>query len=78
MKQKVVFALMMGIITTGIVSFTLIGVNRGYGPGFVWSWLKSWSIAYVVVLPVILTVSPLVQRVASTLCKERTYATPAE
>jgi hypothetical protein len=71
MKQKVVFALLMGSITTGIVSLTLIGVNRGFGPGFAGAWLKSWAIAYVVVIPVILILSPLVQRVASKLCKDR-------
>ncbi len=79
MKQKVVFALLMGIITTGIVSFTLLGINRGFAPGFAWAWLRSWAIAYVVVIPVILTFSPLVQRVAKrvagNLCRKRAYAT---
>ena len=75
MKQKIVFALLMGIITTGIVSFTLIGVNRGFAPGFVPAWLKSWAIAYVVVIPVILILSPGVQRVANRLCQKKTYAT---
>jgi hypothetical protein len=75
MKQKIVFALLMGIITTGIVSFTLIGVNRGFAPGFTPVWLKSWAIAYVVVIPIILIVSPGVQRLAERLCKKKTYAT---
>ncbi|WP_378411061.1 DUF2798 domain-containing protein [Rhodocytophaga aerolata] len=75
MKQKVVFAMLMGIITTGIVSFTLIVVNRGFAPGFASIWMKSWAIAYFIVIPIILIVSPGVQRVASYLCKEQTYAT---
>ncbi len=76
MKEKVVFALLMGSITTGIVSLTLIAVNRGFGPGFAGAWLKSWAIAYVVVIPVILILSPVVQRLAGRLCrhKERAYA----
>ena len=76
MKQKVVFALLMGSITTGIVSLTLIAVNRGVGPGFAGAWLKSWAIAYVVVIPVILVLSPVVQRFVGKLCKdkERAYA----
>jgi hypothetical protein len=74
MKQKIVFALLMGIITTGIVSFTLIGVNRGFAPGFVPVWLKSWAIAYAVVTPIILILSPGVQRLADRLCRKKTYA----
>lgn len=78
MKQKIVFALMMGIVTTGIVSFTLLGVNRGFAPGFASIWMKSWAIAYVVVIPIILIVSPHVQRIASYLCKEEKYVTQNE
>ncbi len=63
--------MLMGIITTGIVSFTLIWVNRGLAPGFVRVWLRSWVVAYIVVIPVILTVSPKVQRVANYLCRKR-------
>jgi hypothetical protein len=29
MKNKIAFALIMGIVTTGIISFTLISVNIG-------------------------------------------------
>ncbi len=79
MKQKVVFTLLMGLVTTGIVSFTLLGINRGVTPGFAWAWLKSWAIAYAVVVPTILLLSPLVQRVAQrvagNLCRKRAYAT---
>ncbi len=76
MKEKVVFAMLMGSISTGIVSFTLIGINRGFMPGFGWAWLKSWTIAYIVVIPIILIISPLLQRVVRNLCKpRRKYAT---
>lgn len=34
MKNKIVFALIMGIITTGIISFTLITVNIGFTDAF--------------------------------------------
>jgi len=30
MRHKIAFALIMGIITTGIISFTLIAVNVGF------------------------------------------------
>jgi hypothetical protein len=34
MKRKIAFALLMGIITTGIISFSLIAINVGLGEGF--------------------------------------------
>jgi hypothetical protein len=61
MKQKIAFALIMGVITTGIISFTLISINFGYGPKFLFVWLKSWMIAYLVAIPVILLIAPKVQ-----------------
>ena len=30
LKRKIAFALLMGIVTTGIISFVLIALNRGF------------------------------------------------
>lgn len=62
MKNKIAFAMIMGIITTGIISFTLVSVNIGYSDKFLKIWLRSWGLAYLVVIPVILLVSPPVQK----------------
>lgn len=62
MKRKVVFALLMGIITTGIISFSLIAINLGFGELFLKIWLKSWVMAYLIIIPVILIVSPRLQK----------------
>lgn len=56
------FALLMGIITTGIISFTLISVNIGYQVNFLQIWLRSWAMAYIVVIPAILVIGPRVQK----------------
>ena len=61
MKQKIAFAMIMGVITTGIISFTLISMNVGFADHFVKTWLKSWVMAYVVVIPCILAIAPRVQ-----------------
>lgn len=74
MKNKIAFALIMGIITTGIISFTLISVNIGYTEKFFRIWLKSWGIAYLVVIPAILIIGPRVQNLVSKLLKEKTEA----
>jgi hypothetical protein len=62
MKNKIAFALIMGIITTCIISFTLISINIGFNAHFLKTWLKSWGMAYVVVIPAILIIAPRVQR----------------
>ncbi len=69
MKNKIAFALIMGSITTGLISFTLISINIGFAKSFLQIWLKSWGIAYLVVIPVILIVGPLVQQVVNKYIK---------
>ncbi|MDX0598661.1 DUF2798 domain-containing protein [Sinorhizobium medicae] len=60
-KRKIAFALSMGIVTTGLISFTLLALNLGFLSGFVLTWLRSWSIAYLIVIPAILLVGPRLQ-----------------
>lgn len=60
-KRKIVFALSMGVVTTGLISFTLLALNLGFSKGFVLTWLRSWSIAYLIVIPAILLIGPRLQ-----------------
>jgi hypothetical protein len=62
MKNKIAFAMIMGIITTGIISFTLIAINLGFTAVFFKIWLKSWAIAYLVAIPAILIIAPRIQK----------------
>jgi len=71
MKAKIVFALLMGIVTTGIISFTLISVNVGFIDKFFKIWLRSWGIAYLVVIPIILIVGPRIQGLVEKLFAEK-------
>ncbi len=61
MKRKIAFALAMGIVTTGIISFVLLALNLGFSKGFALTWLRSWGIGYVIVIPAILLVGPRLQ-----------------
>ncbi len=70
MKQKLAFAFLMGIITTCIISFTLVSINVGYTEDFLRIWLRSWLIAYLVVIPAILVIGPFVQSIVDRLFKE--------
>ena len=71
MKNKIAFALIMGIVTTGIISFTLISVNIGYTEKFLKIWLRSWGMAYLVVIPAILIIGPRIQNLVDKLLKEK-------
>ncbi|SKC01612.1 DUF2798 domain-containing protein [Dyadobacter psychrophilus] len=70
MKQKIAFAMIMGVITTGIISFSLVSINIGFVANFLVIWLKSWIMAYTIVIPVILLVGPRVQKMVETLFKD--------
>ncbi|MDF2188516.1 DUF2798 domain-containing protein [Paraflavitalea sp. CAU 1676] len=61
MKHKLTFALIMGMITTAIISFTLIALNLGFSEKFLTTWLRSWSISYVLAVTAMLTIAPRVQ-----------------
>lgn len=52
----------MGVITTGIISFILIAINLGFSDRFFRVWLKSWLLSYLIVVPAILIIGPLVQK----------------
>lgn len=71
LKQRMVFAFLMGIVTTGIISFTLISINIGFKEDFLKIWLRSWATAYAVVIPAILFVGPRVQAIVNSLSGKR-------
>jgi hypothetical protein len=71
MKKKLAAVLLIGIFTTGIISLALMIVNTNYtGIQLVNVWLKSWGIAYIIVIPCILVISPLVDKIINKLIKE--------
>lgn len=72
LKRKIAFALSMGIVTTGIISFTLLALNLGFSNGFVLTWLRSWAIGYVIVIPAILLIGPRLQAQVDRLVTETT------
>ena len=61
LKRKIAFALSMGIVTTGIVSFVLIALNVGFSTKFALVWLRSWVVGYALAIPAILLIGPRLQ-----------------
>jgi hypothetical protein len=76
-KKKIAFAMIMGIITTGIISFSLIAINLGFAPHFAEVLLKSWAIAYCIAIPAILVIAPRVEALVEVLFKPQTAAAVA-
>ena len=70
-KRRIVFACLMGVVTTGLVSLTVVLINLGFTKTFWQVWLKSWSLAFLIVVPVILLASPAIQRFVDFLFRER-------
>ena len=70
-KKKVVFALIMGAITTGLISFSLIAINVGFNVSFLKVWLKSWVLAYIFVIPAILYIAPNVEKLVDKIIIDR-------
>lgn len=52
----------MGSVTTAIISYTLIYLNIGLTEKFLKVWLRSWGLSYLIVIPVILFIGPIVQK----------------
>ncbi len=69
-RKRVVFALLMGMITTVVISFTIVAINVGFNNLFLKIWLRSWFTAYLFVVPTILYVAPLVQKIINRLFEE--------
>ncbi|GAB3218907.1 DUF2798 domain-containing protein [Algoriphagus aestuariicola] len=71
MKQKIAFALLMGIVTTGIISFVLVSLNLGWPLSYIDAWLQSWAVAYIIVIPAILLISPVVEKLVHLLIPKK-------
>ncbi|MDR1504503.1 MAG: DUF2798 domain-containing protein [Prevotella sp.] len=60
----------MGIITTGIISYIILFLNTDLsGDLFYKVWFKSWTIAYIIVIPCILIIGPLMEKLVNKIIK---------
>jgi hypothetical protein len=61
LKRQIAFALSMGLVTTGIISFVILALNLGFPNGFAMTWVRSWGLGYLIVIPAILLIGPRLQ-----------------
>lgn len=64
---QVVFALVMGFIMVGIVTFVTTVSNFGFNENFLGSWAKTYLIGYVAAVPAIYLFAPIARRITARL-----------
>ena len=67
MKNRIAFALIMGLITTTLISFVLIAVNVGINSNFLVIWFRSWCLSYIIAVFAMLVIAPKVQSLVNSL-----------
>ena len=71
MKHRIASALIMGLLTTGIITFVLVIINIGFNERFIINWCRSWVMAYVIIVPLIFVAGPKVQQFVSYLFRKQ-------
>jgi len=61
-KLNLKFAFTMAFIVTSYISFILVAINAGFDDGFMILWLRSWLIAYLLAVPSLLFLSPIIRK----------------
>ncbi|MFN7056404.1 DUF2798 domain-containing protein [Hyphomonas sp.] len=56
------FGIVMAITMSFLMSGVITTLNVGLPPDFLARWMRAWGLAFMVALPVILTVAPLARR----------------
>ena len=62
LKVHLKFALITGLVVISYVTFTLVAVNVGFKNDFIFKWVRSWLIAYMLVVPSLLFVAPFIRK----------------
>jgi hypothetical protein len=63
-EMKVSLALMV-LVMTSVVTFVSASVNFGFHPDFMIRWFKSWGLAFIVALPVVMILMPMIKKIVS-------------
>ncbi|MEO5586901.1 MAG: DUF2798 domain-containing protein [Novosphingobium sp.] len=51
----------MGFVTTGVVTLSLLVINVGFTDKLLGQWLRSWGVAYIIIIPLLVLVGPNLQ-----------------
>ena len=64
----IVFGAILSALMVCIVSAFVLLVNRGIGDGFLWAWLKSAAMTWLIAFPAVTLLAPRVRAVVERIC----------
>lgn len=65
-----VFSFYMSLLMSCIMSFVITLFNVGLVEDILWIWLQAWGFAWVVALPTVTLVVPVVRRLVALTCRQ--------
>ena len=68
-QAQFAFVPLVVTLMSGVMSFAMIALQRGFGPGLVGAWLRGWPVAFVVALPAALVILPGVRALLARVTK---------
>ena len=68
--HKIVFSFFMALFMSGVMSFAITVFNVGVVSNILSIWLQAWGFAFVIALPVIIIVSPIVHKIVAFVLQE--------
>lgn len=61
-KTNRTHAFIMGFFTTSYITFTIIAINIGFVDNFLFLWLRTWFIAFLLVFPSLIFIAPILEK----------------
>jgi len=55
----------MVLVMTLVVTFVSVAINNELHAGFIIKWMKSWGLAFVIALPVVMFIMPIIKKTIS-------------
>lgn len=70
-EQKVTLVIMV-LIMTFVVTFVGTAKNLGFISDFIIQWLKAWGFAFIIALPTVMLIMPLIKKVTfKIICNDK-------
>ena len=74
-QAQFAFVPLVVTLMSGVMSFAMAALHRGFGPGLVDAWLHGWPVAFAVALPAAWVILPGVRALLARVTKACTRAT---
>lgn len=76
-QAQFAFVPLVVTLMSGVMSFAMTALHRGFGPGLVHEWLHGWPVAFAVALPAAWVILPGVRRLLARATHACTESAPS-